>query len=910
MATSVIKQLPPKDLLLELHTFIANVKKPSNGSPSELVRKALSLLKTLPASRDAVFEYLGTVFEKTTLNHMQELENRNKPQNNSCNSYDDSIIEEINASLNTFLTNQPLAWAVIVSKWAFEQLGSLSSKYSSRGKSPVNGSLSDSLQQWMSCTTTSALLDITMHCLKKLIGNDEARNCISFLLDTCVRHSPHFDWVVAYIGSCYPEMVVIRVLSCGLQEYSCNPGNATKIPKLKSVVGILIHLSGSHRTEIKKAMSDLFNWSMEENSRNEHRDIIREKNSAVPYLLQLASLAPVLLEILCSVIYHLVKPTIFNKLVKFGVEWAEYTGSRQALLDLIVHLILSVTSNSEQLFTLILDGTSHPNTSVSAAAEEILALLIKELELLVRGNSSKVPFLDCIQKNVDNIFYMLLSDQPLQTTTAVTILSFIGEQQPTMLPRCVSYVLLNSTDDEHLATIVRLAEGYKSSVVLSPAISLTLNATENVANIWTNLTKLVKWESSGTLVSLPILNAIYDNLLIMSKLLCKEKNIKVAHTIAELLKRPVLANGYQPNIQLCRSIVKATVSYFYMCLVKAEGIDEMKGLSAINAMLKKLCQSSGSTRSYALRELLESSLFRAPSVLFGSIPPLAQPLIEDPISLMMENMKQGHTTLMGQRHSSVFHSGVIGSGKRRAVPACPIPYNDVIHNKELLLSVLEACCTCETSQGTLDSVISIALLLVELISPDVMYNGLPWPEEDFCKVTVERDLYIRRVLDEIPLTWSLLAFIAHHRPALCYCSVILRAVIATLLGQWSSASQQGRGPGYNKDLIFTTTKILQIMALGQLLPPPFTALSDVVPHIPPHQVVLLLRDCVWNYMRDHVPSPALFGRDANGVMWRDTSTSRPPKQYTETLRHVMLDNLSSLGALYHTLFVKDLLEDE
>lgn len=78
-----------------------------------------------------------------------------------------------------------------------------------------------------------------------------------------------------------------------------------------------------------------------------------------------------------------------------------------------------------------------------------------------------------------------------------------------------------------------------------------------------------RWESSGTLVSLPILNAIYDNLLIMSKLLCKEKNIKVAHTIAELLKRPVLANGYQPNIQLCRSIVKATVSYFYMCLVKA-----------------------------------------------------------------------------------------------------------------------------------------------------------------------------------------------------------------------------------------------------------------------------------------------------------------------------------------------------
>jgi len=26
------------------------------------------------------------------------------------------------------------------------------------------------------------------------------------------------------------------------------------------------------------------------------------------------------------------------------------------------------------------------------------------------------------------------------------------------------------------------------------------------------------------------------------------------------------------------------------------------------------------------------------------------------------------------------------------------------------------------------------LLLVELVSPDVMYNGLPWPDEEFTKV--------------------------------------------------------------------------------------------------------------------------------------------------------------------------------
>ena len=28
----------------------------------------------------------------------------------------------------------------------------------------------------------------------------------------------------------------------------------------------------------------------------------------------------------------------------------------------------------------------------------------------------------------------------------------------------------------------------------------------------------------------------------------------------------------------------------------------------------------------------------------------------------------------------------------------------------------------------------LALILVELISPDIMYNGIPWPEEEFIKV--------------------------------------------------------------------------------------------------------------------------------------------------------------------------------
>jgi hypothetical protein len=48
-------------------------------------------------------------------------------------------------------------------------------------------------------------------------------------------------------------------------------------------------------------------------------------------------------------------------------------------------------------------------------------------------------------------------------------------------------------------------------------------------------------------------------------------------------------------------------------------------------------------------------------------------------------------------------------------------------------------------------------MMVEIISLD-MYNGLPWPEEEFMKVTIER--HITRLLTRHPITWTLLSMLA------------------------------------------------------------------------------------------------------------------------------------------------------
>jgi len=88
----------------------------------------------------------------------------------------------------------------------------------------------------------------------------------------------------------------------------------------------------------------------------------------------------------------------------------------------------------------------------------------------------------------------------------------------------------------------------------------------------------------------------------------------------------------------------------------------------------------------------------------------------------------------------------------------------VVHNRQLLLEALWKC-SCRRvsnrpSAATVDSVhkdvgvLSVAddaerrlsaevakhmaQTLVELVTPDIMYNDIPWPDEDSVHVTIER----------------------------------------------------------------------------------------------------------------------------------------------------------------------------
>lgn len=86
---------------------------------------------------------------------------------------------------------------------------------------------------------------------------------------------------------------------------------------------------------------------------------------------------------------------------------------------------------------------------------------------------------------------------------------------------------------------------------------------------------------------------------------------------------------------------------------------------------------------------------------------------------------------------------------------------------------------------------------------------------------MERDLKIRRSFKEIPLLWKFLELTAWYRPALAYCSVLLRGIAATIIANWNT--QEG-------------VDLVNVMAMGQLLPQPLSSIRDVLPVLEIQQV--------------------------------------------------------------------------
>ncbi|CAH1156206.1 unnamed protein product [Phaedon cochleariae] len=935
--STIVRNVPQQDLSNELKFFVKGATKKEKCNPLDLTKSALTLLKSLPASRVAVLEYFRFIFDNAALNYIKAIETEIKTGSFlTVPETDEVIVSEIHTLLSVLISGNSVAWAPMISTWSLELLGEISSKYS--GRAHFSANLNETLQLWMACRATRTLVDINTKCLSSLIYSDTEAS-ISALLDTSIKHSPHFDWVVAHVGSCFPNTVITRVLSCGLKDFCQNKSyeQGCDSPKLKSVVGILGHLAGSHVEDIREAILAIFNWSLRETF--EDTDLHRlQKKATVPYILQLFYLSSTLLSAVCMSIKDTLTIEVIGRLYHYVEDWCRYFGTPEALEELLMTLILRCEQSGAQIIKLLLNcihltkirGNDQMKLNIVEKSKDILFNVLQEMEKSVR-HANPVGIVISISKDLKELENMFLSSEKLVFETAGHLVILLGHMNSSAMVTSAQFLLQNATNADQLVLFLKCLtsdlidkttppyseKGGHFSVVLEQILSRNIQKffgsnEENLdlSQMWTNLLTLLQWEKSGRVPCLNskiITRALEANLTNLTSLFSSE--VLHMHVIADILDTmeiPKPTESYSPPIQVILNLTQSTVNYFFACCHDDGTSKKLKGFQKVCQILKRLCTYSKVAKVLALRELLESALFRSDNVLFGANN------IEHDYEMdkgLLKQNKKINKTIPLTKHSSVFNGGIIGTGKRKSVCFDELPSHVVANNIYQLINAIKACCALleenKYTDMSWDSMTLLSLLLVQFVSPDVMYNGLPWPEEDFSKVTMERDLFIRRMFTNTPLLWELLSFVAVYRPAICYCSVLIRALTATLMHQWKSMGEQSKsGLSENyKNLMDTTIRVIDVMALGQLLPPPLSSIRDVLPYLKCHEIVAVLRECVWCYMRDHIPSPALFGCDSNLVYWRDPIIARPPEMYTNTLRIIMQRNIKSLGHMYAQMFI-------
>ncbi|KAJ8246952.1 hypothetical protein GJAV_G00257120 [Gymnothorax javanicus] len=996
-----LNSISPQELALEIKAFISGVDQTQGRKLSirDHARCAVRLLRTVPACRGAALEHLRGVYDEYVMSFLQDLEGEGDGVVGSSSSSLEDVIQEIHSVLSEFVRVNPKAWAPLISSWAVDLLGQLSSKHASRRGAPHSSSLNELLQLWMSCTATRSLMESYSQCLAAMLAWCPDA-CVDALLDTSVQHSPHFDWVVAHIGSSFPGTIISRVLACGLKDF-CTHGyqganssempsqqtalsaeKSSRVPKIGSVVGILGHLASRHSDSIKKELLRMFQDSLcpaQPVSGVGLRDSpLQLRRATVPFLLQLAALSPTLLGAVSAELVESLRPPVLLQLQ------AQFQGLPREELDnmlgLAVHLISQSPAGGPRVLRFLVDTatpasvimsglTPAPHEGVREACDRLLQLLLLHLHKLVynrpEGDESYalsssssanlsfqprvIPFLEELRGHVRELCVETLKlerKRHLWLHQLLCLLSVYGGASVATEALCHLLTLAQTPEELALASQLHVPLSTSLPGLLPAAVTSCVAqihtqslGSKELGQLLNNLALTVQSQeeegkgagasaaqsSMAAQVGVAVSNHLHDFCPLLL-----HRDLAVSRAAARLLSCSRLPRAASPAQLLV--ISRAAVAHFFLALRlkdEASGKAGGNGREAVSCsvhLLSCLAAFSPLTLKSVLQQLVEGTLHSGNADLFGGQqeePGGDVSLAPDlGTSLLDINCKFGTTVNFAGSVWSVFHAGVIGKGlKPPHDPSQPAP-DRVTENQQTLSGVVVRCCSsCGSgSNGSNGSASSgsaryhhsdplfeepmpinaeaakvIAVALVESVCPDVANGELAWPPEEHARTTVERDIHIRRCFERNPVLFHLLSVVAAGRPALCYCSAVLRGLLATLLAHWESSREPAAldSPWH----LQASCLLVACMGEGQLLPPVLSNVHEIFPHLTPFEVRLLLL-AVWEYMRGNSPMPQKFTFSAEkGLFYRDFSRDGDLSRYLAPVYSVLHKNIDRLGHL-------------
>jgi len=914
-----------EDLIKQLRTFLSGAGSHNRNQVNpQLSSTALHLLTHLPAAREAVLEYFGCV-----LDGMVSRYNAQQERDQAAYSEDVSemILEDMSRVLLSLISTSPSPWAPIVSTWSLECLGKLSTKWSSKvcGKQGSSSSqlLHEKMSAWLSCNAARVLLDLAADCLAKLMDSkvntkmentvdymmSDTESCVAALLETSVKHTPHFDWVVAHIGSCFPHTVTHRVLSVGLKDYitASKEGGGevalTKVPRLLSVVNILSHLGTTHQTDLQTAVHALLSTSLSSTPPSPTHI------ATVPFLLSLSTLSPGVRRALTSDLAPLLAPLLDRIPVLYPLWTSLYFPSPNSLLNNITQLLLSTDQEGPRLLLLLLQAGPETDQGVVGSAARVimnslLADLFNQVHTMPKHRTEEVAIFSGMATHLPTIQNMLLLDDTFQLTATTQLLSlyclYKGRSASAQL---LKFLVARCTKDQQLMVVMQLVgqlEQFHSNMVVEAVSTGLRDKKIDLGAFISNITKLCHLDSS--------MNHSWVSGVRECQALLVEHLVRPELTIIVLELFRIVPSATNMRVNALHKICHGFVQVIFNTITSTNLTTEVSSarIFSCEKILLQLCKQHCGLQ-ITLRFLLDACLNSPYCVWLGGEQDTEHCSVrqKQAASLLKDNHKFGVMPVQPLGSSTVFHAGTIGAGARGDAGDHPVSRDQVEINRRTVAGVIMRLCE-GTGDQPGEGAKQLALMMVEIISPDIMYNGLPWPEEEFMKVTIERDLSITRFLTRHPITWTLLTMLSQARPALCYCSVLVRAVVAVSISHWAShvTSRLTDHPAQ----VDITRRVLELMAVGQFLPPQLALVPRIMHIFDPFQLHCVLID-IWNFMKITVPGPSLYQiSEGSGEASRDFGPYKNYHGFCERLRVVVVKNIDTMAIIFKKYFVDALKE--
>lgn len=847
----------------------------------------------------------------------------------------------IKEGLEKLLMQQSWA-ATYISQWSLSSLIKPSVEYAKI----LNLDFKSACTLWLKCNAMRCLLDLCGLCFSKF-DDVETKRYIYDLENVFADNRPNFDWCVAHLSSLFPLKFISNILRM--------PSMLTPA-FISSTVTVLEYLSNTNEQSLNMLLREL----VEEALNADQKDL--KSKDYIPNLIQLASRSEIYAQAVLNVFLEFMKlgSEQFIEKLKRQAATRPLDYNPEKLQNILPELILKTKENGTRLLLLLADSF-HDNGWCMELLElvmtELQSLVYKDKTCPLFNDIRRETSWDLLWSGCKSEKVIL------QQTSVRLILTTSSERYPMLYYKTIEELITTNSASNNYAfsALVRILDGPNgindipdvqiafSHVVQKLSIDVESRKYQNQCYfVMKNLVDLVKIEKSGvcpflkrSVITLVLQSSIRMMIHILEILLRKvmpevesavltsddsgeteNKKMKLEdgddpmeiadleeerifttkdqiHMITQLLDLLLVAGSLNMSEAIrCENL---TVKYFFWCLTESDGLTRSIIADRCFSLLSKQCSGRKGIRCAALKDLLEGALFLYPNLFGASLHVAAKAHIyhKKDESLLKLNQKQGIS--LNVSRSSILHSGVIGCGVPKIeVSWAPEGLNGEIKN--IYIKALVACCNSQDDNGGKSSnegFCQVSQLLIELISPDVMYNGIAWPEEEFTKVTMERDLLIRRTFKNCPILWSIMGMLAVQKQPLINCSVFLRAICASVMHHWRAKSTETIS-GSNTELMFFTVKLLELLSLGQLLPPPLNYLYTVVQQLEPNEIAYVLKECVWNYMVAH--GPYVFNSEGFEVP-QPQQRETPADHFVDPLRNTMQKKLSTLGNLYYQMFI-------